>query len=215
MGASAYASANVLWTPRGGFLVTQECISTPLIPVYFAAVCAFAPTWRLLTAALPDAVTASPAFVIHAFNQLLLATVIVCAAALWRHGGRTAAWRAPAGALAGILFVFTLGPAYLSAITPGAALPFADPQGALAFLPPFQVGLYVALWIAAFAAVGWRRLLAGLAVLALTHAAGLVAVHALVIQAGLALPVPGVRAWAVAGPLLMMAGVATVGRASR
>src|SRR6185295_8225234 len=30
VGVSAHASANVLWTARGGFLVTQECISTPL-----------------------------------------------------------------------------------------------------------------------------------------------------------------------------------------
>ena len=32
VGVSAHAAANVLWTPRGGFLVTQECISTPLHP---------------------------------------------------------------------------------------------------------------------------------------------------------------------------------------
>ena len=48
VGVSAHAAANVLWTPRGGFLVTQECISTPLIPVYLAAVCAYSPTWRRL-----------------------------------------------------------------------------------------------------------------------------------------------------------------------
>ena len=47
-GVNAHAAANVLWTPRGGFLVTQECISTPLIPVYLAAVCAYSATWRRL-----------------------------------------------------------------------------------------------------------------------------------------------------------------------
>ena len=46
LGVSAHAAANVLWTPRGGFLVTQECISTPLIPVYLAGICAYSTTWR-------------------------------------------------------------------------------------------------------------------------------------------------------------------------
>jgi len=45
-GVSAHATANILSTPRGAFLVTQECISTPLVPVYLAAVCAYSTTWR-------------------------------------------------------------------------------------------------------------------------------------------------------------------------
>ncbi|MEP6916061.1 MAG: archaeosortase/exosortase family protein, partial [Acidobacteriota bacterium] len=49
-GITAHAAGNVLWTTRGGFLVTQECISTPLIPVYLAAICAYASTWRRLIA---------------------------------------------------------------------------------------------------------------------------------------------------------------------
>jgi exosortase/archaeosortase family protein len=235
VGSTAHTSANVLWTPRGAFLVTGECISTPLIPVYLAAICAFAPTWprmamgvlaavplfaalailRLLAAALPDVLMTSPAFFIHAFYQLLLAALIVCAAAIWRHARRTAAWHAIAGALAGTLFVYFLGPVYLSAIAPNAAIPAVDPQGALAFLPPFQVGLYVALWIAAFAAISWMRMLAGLAALALTQTAGFVTLHALTLQTGLLPPVPGVRAWAIAGPLVILAGVVSASRAPR
>jgi hypothetical protein len=46
LGVEASAAANVLWTPRGGLMVTQECISTPLIPVYLAAVLAYSSTWR-------------------------------------------------------------------------------------------------------------------------------------------------------------------------
>jgi hypothetical protein len=114
----------VLWTPRGGFAVTQECITTPLIPVYLAAVCAYATTWRglvpgvlatlplftalgvlrLLVVALPDP-RASPLFFVHAFYQLLLAAVVVAAAALWRHGGERAG-PAVAGAIVGVLFVW-------------------------------------------------------------------------------------------------------------
>jgi exosortase/archaeosortase family protein len=106
VGVGAYALANVLWTPRGSFIVTQECVSTPLIPVYLAAVCAHSTTWRrlilgvlataplfialgivrLLVVALPDAVTASPLFLVHAFYQLLLGAVAVFLAARWRHG---------------------------------------------------------------------------------------------------------------------------------
>ena len=90
--------------PHGGFLVTEECISTPLIPVYLAAVAAYAPNWkvrsmglaaaapifvalgvlRLLVVALPDSV-ATQSFFIHAFYQLLVGVLIVFAAAFWRH----------------------------------------------------------------------------------------------------------------------------------
>ena len=89
IGVSAHAAANVLWTSRGGFLVTQECIVTPLIPIYLAALCAYATTWRglvlgilatlpifvalgivrLLVVALPD-VIASPIVSVHAFYQV-------------------------------------------------------------------------------------------------------------------------------------------------
>jgi exosortase/archaeosortase family protein len=230
MGVSAHAAANVLWTPRGGFLVTQECVSTPLIPVYLAAVCAYATTWwrlipglvaavplftalailRLLVVALPE-VIASPLFVVHAFYQLLLGAVVVLLAALWRHGRRTAAGHALAGISAGVLFVYLLGPVYTRLVyQPGA--PLEDPQGAIAFLPAFQIGLYLALWAAAFVAVGWRRLIAGAAILALTQTAVLLALHTLATHASLAVHVRDVRGWAVAGPLLIVALVVNVAR---
>ena len=168
LGVNAHAAANVLWTARGGFLVTQECISTPLIPVYLAAVCAYATTWRrripgvlatlplftilgvvrLLLVALPGVVP-SPLFFVHAFYQLLLGAVVVLVAALWRHGRRAAAGPALAGIVAGVLFVFLLGPLYTRVVSYPAGIPLDDPQGAIAFLPAFQVGLYLALWVAA------------------------------------------------------------------
>ncbi len=47
VGVDATAAAGVLATPRGAFLVTQECIATPLIPVYVAAVLVYArERWR-------------------------------------------------------------------------------------------------------------------------------------------------------------------------
>lgn len=241
VGVEASAAANVLWTPRGGFMVTQECISTPLIPVYLAAVLACSRTWRrgalgllaaaplfvglgvarLLVVAIPPALVASPAFLIHSFNQLLLAAVLVFLAALWRHGDGAMALRRALPAIGlGAAFVLLLGAPYarLVAAAPAslaANTPLDDPQGAIAALPAFQVGLYLALWVAAFAAVGWRRLLAGLALLATTQIAVLLALHALAAHAGLAPHVRDIRAWAVVGPLLVIAAVANASRLRR
>jgi exosortase/archaeosortase family protein len=234
-GVSAHAAANVLWTSRGGFLVTQECISTPLIPVYLAAICAHSTTWRrlilgvlaaaplfialgiarLLVVALPDVVVASPLFLVHAFYQLLLGAVVVLFAAQWRHGGRAAPLHALAGVIAGVLFVHLLGPLYTRIVTWPAGAPLDDPQGAIALLPAFQIGLFLALWVAGFVAAGWKRFLAGLAVLGLTQSAGLLALHALTSHSGLAARVTDVRGWAVAGPLLIVAAVVNLARPRR
>jgi exosortase/archaeosortase family protein len=234
-GISAHAAANVLWTPRGGFLVTQECISTPLIPVYLAAVWAHSTTWRrlilgvaaaaplfialgiarLLVVALPDAIVASPLFLVHAFYQLLLGAVVVFLTAQWRHGGGAAGRHALAGVIVGVAFILLLGPLYTRIVTYPAGAPLDDPQGAIAFLPAFQLGLYLALWVAAFAAAGWRRFLAGLAVLELTQTTGLLAVHALASHSGLTARVTDIRGWSVAGPLLIVAAVVNVARPRR
>ncbi len=232
VGVSAHAAANVLWTPRGGFLVTQECISTPLIPVYLAAICAHSTTWRrlilgvlaaaplfialgivrLLVVALPG-VVASPIFFVHAFYQLLLGAVVVFLAAQWRHGGSAAGRHALVGVIVGVAFVYLLGPFYTRIVTYLAGAPLDDPQGAITLLPAFQIGLYLALWVAAFIAVGWRRFLAGLAVLGLMQTAGLLALHALTTHSGVTAHVRDVRGWAVAGPLLIVAAVVNVARA--
>ncbi len=233
VGVSAHAVGNALWTPRGGFLVTQECLSTPLIPVYLAAIVAYSPTRRrlilgilatlplfialgvvrLLVVALPDAGVGPPLFFVHAFYQLLLGAVAVFVAALWRHRGTAALGHALAGLMAGVLFVSLVGPFYTRAVMyypAGSALD--DPQGAIAFLPAFQVGLFLALWVAAYAAIGWTFFFLGLAALGLTQTAGLLALHVLASHAGLAPHVRDVRGWAVAGPLLIVATVVNLAR---
>ena len=235
VGVSAHAAANVLWTPRGGFLVTQECISTPLLPVYLAAICTYSTTWRrlilgvvaaaplfialgivrLLVVALPAAVVASPLFLVHAFYQLLLGAVVVLLAALWRHGQGAALRHALVGLTVGVGFVYLLGPFYTRVVAYPAGPPLEDQQGAIALLPAFQIGLYLALWVAAFVAVGWKRFLAGLAALQLTQTAGLLALHALANHSGVAAHVRDVRGWAVVGPLLIVAAVVNVGRPRR
>src|SRR5205814_5441144 len=103
--------------------------ATPLVPVYLAGICAYSTTWRrlilgvvatlplfialgivrLLVVALPDAVAASPLFLVHAFYQLLLGAVVVFLAALWRHGGRAALVHALFAVIVGVLFVYLFG----------------------------------------------------------------------------------------------------------
>jgi exosortase/archaeosortase family protein len=230
-GMDAHAAANVLWTSRGGFLVTQECIATPLIPLYLAAIGSYSTTWtqriagvlatlpifialgiaRLLVVAVPD-VVASPLFLVHAFYQLLLGAVVVLAAAWWRHGRRKAFAYASAGIVVGVLFVHVLGPVYAQGIAVNSSLPSEDPQGAIALLPSFQVGLYLALWVAAFLAVAWKRVMVGLVLLAGTQVAGLLAVQSLYVNAGLLPHVRDIRGWAIAGPVLIFAMVMSVAR---
>jgi exosortase/archaeosortase family protein len=222
LGVGAQASANVLMTGRGAFVVTQECISTPLIPVYLAAlfthgisrrrmvvgVLATLPLFtalgvaRLLVVALPDALMASPTFLVHAFYQLLLGAVVIVVAARWRHGGKAGPAYAAAGLVAGVLFMGVLGSAYTAAVAAPTAPTFADPQGAVAFLPSFQIGLYLALCVASLVATRWARALAGLGVLALVHVTGLWALQALA-AIGITTAVRDVRAFAVAAPVLI------------
>jgi len=63
--------------------------------------------------------------------------------------------------------------------------------------------------------VAWRRVVAGLAVLGLTQAAGLLALHALATYGGLTAHVRDIRAWAIAGPVLVFAAVVNFDRARR
>jgi hypothetical protein len=209
-------------------MVTQECVSTPLIPIYLAAVVAYSTRWRqlasgiaaalplfaalgilrLLLVALPGAV-ASPMFLVHAFYQLLLGAAVVSAAALWRHGRTMAPRYALAGIAVGALMVALVGPLSTRAVAHAVGAQLDDPQGAAAFLPAFQVGLYLAIWAAAFVAASRQRFFAGLAVLGLTQVAGFLALHLLATHAGVVAHVQGIRGWAVAGPLLvaMVAGI--------
>jgi exosortase/archaeosortase family protein len=224
-GGAAHATGNVLWTGRGGFTVTQECIATPLIPIYLAALCT-SPTWRrlivgglaavplfvalglarVLVVALPE-VRGSPLFLVHAFYQLLLGVVVVALAAAWRPRGAKVLPRALAGIAAGVLLLAVLGPVYtrLAAWAPGA--PLVDPQGAMALCPSFQTAMYGALWVATFAAAGWMRFGVGLAILGLTQAAGLLVVHVLASSASLTPHVRDVRGWAVVVPVVIFAAV--------
>ena len=125
-----------------------------------------------------------------------------------RRGG-TAWLRACLGMACGVAVASLLGESYGPVITRaaegfGAGAPVSDPQGALTLLPAFQVGLYLALWVAAFAKLGWTRFWSGLALLGVMQLATLTAVQLLAGHAGFIPHVRDVRAWAVAGPLLVV-----------
>jgi exosortase/archaeosortase family protein len=237
VGVDATTSAGVLGTPAGAFLVTQECIATPLIPVYLAAVLVYSRTWwttsvgiaaglplfvaigiaRLLVVAVPG-LASSPLFFIHAFSQLLVAAAMVCGAACWRHGVRPAAIvRALAALALAIALVRLLGGPYTQAVfwLAGAADTGTDRQGALMFLPAFQFGLFVALWIVAFVPSGWTRFVSGASLLAAAQVAIAAGVPLLAVHLGIVPSVPDVRAWALLGPALIIGTVVNVASSRR
>jgi exosortase/archaeosortase family protein len=233
-GIGAHATGHVMVTAQGAFGVTQECIATPLIPVYVAAVCAYATSRtrmtagliatlplfaalgvaRLLLVALPATLMSAPMFLVHAFYQLLLGAVVVYIAATWRHGRTAAPFYAAAGLAAGLCFVWLLGPAYAGLVTPPASRTLEDPQGAVAFLPVFQASLYLALCVAAFVSVRWKRVVTGFGLLAVTQIVGLLALQALALG-GISAQVRDVRAWAVAVPVLIFAVVVSHAQPTR
>jgi exosortase/archaeosortase family protein len=237
VGVAASASAGILTTSSGGaFLVTQECLATPLIPVYFAAVLVFVRPWpraalwvaasvpvflilgvaRLLVVAVPAGLGRPHGFLVHAFSQLLVAIGMVGAAAVWRHGRHLGTYARTAGALAlAVAFVQLLGAPYTHVIVGAEVLPFADPQGALMFLPAFQFGLFLALWTAAFAASGWMRFACAASLLAATQIAVGAGAQLAVARIGMAPMVRDVRAWALVGPVLVIAMVVNIAPARR
>jgi hypothetical protein len=82
---------------------------------------------------------------------------------------------------------------------------FGDPQGALALLPAYQVGLLVALWVAFGRTASWPRFATGLAALAASQVALVAGLGELFHHAGLDPHISLIRAWAVAGPLIVAA----------
>jgi exosortase/archaeosortase family protein len=238
VGVQSTATGTVLSTSRGAFLVTQECVATPLIPLYLAAAVAYGRTYpqravallaavplfvvlgiaRLLVVALPPAMIGSPLYLVHAFYQVLVAIIVVFLAATWRHGAGATAWRrALLGGFIGAVFVYLLGPSYTRALASAyASGPVVDdPQGAIALLPGFQIGLYIALCLVVAGVARWQLFVTGFAVLGLAQLAAFAALHFVVGHWGLSPHVRDVRAWALGGPLVIVAAVVTYARPRR
>jgi S-adenosylmethionine decarboxylase len=111
LGAPVTASGSFLVTSRGTFQVTQECLFTPAIPLYFAALVGLPlsgrqrgiaialalPAFfvlgiaRLLALALPAHMLSSPLIVTHGFYQLVAGAAIIIGASHLAARGGTAA----------------------------------------------------------------------------------------------------------------------------
>ena len=228
-GISAHAAANVLWTPRGGFLVTEECIFTPLIPIYVAAICAYSATWRRLVVGV---LATLPLFLGLGIVRLWSSRCcVVCLAdflrsrllstarrrrsslprrnvAAWRQSGVwPRAGRRHRGSFCSSACSVRLTPAW-SHLRRAPLLTIRRER--IALLPTFQVGLYLALCVAAFAAVGWQRFIAGLAVLGLTRRQVCSPCTPSPATPGLTAHVRDVRGWAIAGPVLIFTAMVNI-----
>jgi len=107
-GVEASVTERVLRARGTEYLITPDCITTPLIAFYLAAIFASSIPWRwrvlglivcgplfaglavlrLLTVALPSVVLGTTLVVTHAFNQILTGIVVLVAAAVWWRGER-------------------------------------------------------------------------------------------------------------------------------
>ncbi len=223
-----------LFTPHGGFLVTQECVFTPLIPVYLAGVLAapLAP-WRraaalaatpviffavgvsrVLVLAVPVAVVGNYEVAIHGFSQTLVSVLLVVAAAVRTAGSpRPGAVRALMAVGAGVAAGFAAAPVLGALLGAGAAglqaavghgHPFVDDQGAAAVLPAFQVGLFAALWAALVGRARWRRALVGAGLLAASQLALAFLVGEMAQHGGFNPHVSLIRAWTVVVPAALV-----------
>jgi hypothetical protein len=150
---------------------------------------------------------APPEFATHAFYQMVLAVAVVVIAGRWQHGFSAAIRPITIGLVVGTLFVAVAGGWYTDVVLLPEDRPFLDPQGAVAFLPAFQIGLFLAVCLAAVRDVRWPLVAAGAVVLVASHVAGAWWLSQPGVPALLASQVTAVRAWAVAGPLLILAAV--------
>lgn len=122
LGAEVAVQGAIVRTSAGGFVVTPECIASPLVPVYLAAAIALTRSWRrrllwlalaplvffalgtfrLLVLAVPGVAGSFHAAAIHGFNQIVLGLLLVWVAAAWASAGEpTGETLARAGTAAG------------------------------------------------------------------------------------------------------------------
>jgi len=144
LGTTALVGGSTLVVGQQSFLVTSECIVTPLMPVYFAwalvwprraalrvaalvmAVPLFATLGllRLLTVALP-AIIGPPLFLTHGFYQFAGALLLLVGTARWRvrRTGAGSTLRVAAyGILVSLVVALAIGPLYRRTVTAASQL---------------------------------------------------------------------------------------------
>jgi exosortase/archaeosortase family protein len=170
-GVDAAVNGRVLQVRDVGYLITYECVTTPLLPIYLAAIvtapwrrgtrviaaAAALPLFaglsivRLATLAIPPVLIGSRLFLTHGFNQWLVALLaigVAAAAGPIRRDWPATGARAAGGVLVALATGATIGVVYTRALTaafPSALQDPSDIQGALLILPAFQLALFAAL----------------------------------------------------------------------
>lgn len=231
-GVQATVEGGILRTGSGAWVVTSECVTTPLIPIAAAAVLVARMPWRLrllalvalplvfqalavarlMVLAIPRFLIGSPTIAVHAFYQVLLALALIAWLAR-RHGDgegaarRTGLAMAVGGAVALAVGAIDLGLArpFLARLGDGAHLGHGhvDPQGVLVLLPAFQLGLLTALWAASPVNRGRALRVATASVLAIAAGSTVIIVGELSRHAAVELPVVALRAWSLVLPLVL------------
>ena len=223
-GIEATANANMLWTSKGAFEVTQECIATPLVPLYFAAVMTYCTQWRwralafaaavplfvglgiarLLVMALPAALIGSPLFLIHAFYQLLLAALVVFAAAAWRRGAARGESPRSAVCVERLLASCSVPPTPRCRRCSRSRFLSTTRRVRWPRCRHFRSGCTSRSPIATMTVFDWRGFITGLGGLVAVQAAAFCALVAVSRYSDLTPQIRDVRAWAIAAPLAIV-----------
>ncbi len=223
-GVSSEIQGNIISTDYGQWRVSQECVATPLVAIYLAAVLsvsmatsrrtlavlAAAPLFillgsaRLLVLALPTAAVGSHEVAIHAFYQLVAAAGIVYFLGPKGDRARSAAVALGTGVAAGFAFGWATS-SWMGAVLArlGPQIGKVDPQGALSILPGYQMGLWVALIVVLAPPSRFRRWVQGAAALLLFQVVLVGALRWVAVEAGVGLPVILIRILALTVPLVL------------
>ena len=227
-GVTTRVGGGVLQMADRAWIVTPECVTTPIIPLFLAAALTLRAGWwtrlglvaatpvlffllgigRLMVVALPPALVGSRYIAVHAFYQALLAVLGV----IWlarRRGGDVVRRVAAAALGVGAAIGLAVGILDMRAIRPlgerlGAGLHlghgYSDDQGALLLLPAFGLGLTAAIWIASRRPGGWRSLALASGLVAAGGLLLVVIVGELAEHLALLLPVVAIRLASLALP---------------
>jgi exosortase/archaeosortase family protein len=239
IGVDASFGGRVLQVRDVRYLISYECVTTPLLPIYVAAV--IAAPWRrrtrtvaalaaipifaalsvirLATLAAPPLLFGSRLFFTHGFNQLLLAGLGISLAATMApaaSGWRAASRRAIMAIGVALVVATTAGAVYTRLLAGAFPVALQDPfdlQGALLTLPAFQLAFYTALAFALREHASPPAWLGGATVITLSHLALLMAAPA-VRAAGSADAIALVwRGWALALPAVVAIVITRASRA--
>lgn len=144
VGIAAESHGIQLNTARGGFLITPECLLTPVFPLYLAAALTLISRRRRQVAALmaalpvffvmgvlrvfvlaaPATAIASPLFLVHGFFQIVVALgliVWICRTTAEGHESSRVDWLRVGGAIGGGVVAAAVGGPWLAAASLGGA----------------------------------------------------------------------------------------------